>query len=480
MAGLTLVGLGPGGLDQITLEARHVLTAASEIWISSPRHPFIDELPESVSVRELSRDMLGDPAALAGLMELCRRPQGVMLALPGHPLIESSFGRLIWSRASELGIPLRLVSAPLLLDLLISAVPADTLARLFVCSASSLDDAHIPPFPPDSPALVTGIRTSAAFSALGTLMETTYPPGHLVTALTASPTATRVEVSLTELAELDPGGVDACIYVPPLASGSSLEALQEVIAHLRAPEGCPWDRKQTHASLRPHLLEEAYEAMTAMDSGDASAMREEFGDLLLQIMLNAQIAAEAGDFTLNDVTHSIHEKLIRRHPHVFGELDLDDVDGVLSNWERLKEGERAEKGESSGLLEGVPPALPALSLAQEYQDRASRVGFDWPLIAGVLEKIGEEVREVQAAADVDALEAELGDLLFSLVNFARWKGVDAESALRAANQRFRRRFRFIEAGAQRQGRRLSELTLQEMNGLWNQAKGMQGAASDGA
>ena len=258
--------------------------------------------------------------------------------------------------------------------------------------------------------------------------------------------------------------------MPPLAAGTSLESLQEVIAHLRAPEGCPWDRKQTHASLRPHLLEESYEALTAMDSGDAPALREELGDLLLQIMLNAQIAAEAGDFTLNDVAHGIYEKLIRRHPHVFGELELEGVEGVLSNWERLKESERADKGASSGLLDGVPADLPALSQAQEYQDRATRVGFDWPEIGGVLGKIAEEVREVETAPDALALEAELGDLLFSLVNLSRWKGVDAESALRAANRRFRHRFRFIEAAAQAQARRLSELSLEEMDALWNQAK----------
>jgi NTP pyrophosphatase (non-canonical NTP hydrolase) len=159
-------------------------------------------------------------------------------------------------------------------------------------------------------------------------------------------------------------------------------------------------------------------------------MREEFGDLLLQIMLNSQIAAEAGDFTLNDVTRAIHDKLIRRHPHVFGGLDIGDVDGILSNWERLKEGERAQEGRASGLLGGVPVALPALSQAQEYQDRAARVGFDWPRIDGVLEKISEEVQEVRATTDAEALEAELGDLLFSLVNLSRWKRVDAESALR--------------------------------------------------
>jgi len=269
-------------------------------------------------------------------------------------------------------------------------------------------------------------------------------------------------------------GLLTVLYVPPLGEGTSFESFQEVVARLRAPDGCPWDREQTHLSLRTHLLEETYEALSAMDKEDPEKMAEEFGDLLLQIVLNAQIASETGGFDMAEVVRRINEKIIRRHPHVFGDLEVAGVPGALRNWEKLKAQERKEKdtGEK-GLLDGVPAALPALSQAQEYQDRAARVGFDWPEIEGVLDKIAEEVREVKSSRDPHELVAELGDLFFSLVNLARWKQVDAESALRQANLKFKQRFAQLEQGAARQGRHPSELSLAEMESLWQEAKGLE-------
>jgi tetrapyrrole methylase family protein/MazG family protein len=200
-------------------------------------------------------------------------------------------------------------------------------------------------------------------------------------------------------------------------------------------------------------------------------MREEFGDLLLQVVLQSQIANEEEHFNINQVIQGIHSKIVRRHPHVFGELKLDGVDGVLANWEKLKEAERKDKGQvEKGLLDGVPLALPALSQAQEYQDRAARVGFDWPEIEGVLDKVREEIEEIKDAETDFELASEIGDLLFVLVNFARWKYVDAESALRKTNIKFRERFAYVEQGAKKQGRNLSELSLDEMETLWQEAK----------
>jgi tetrapyrrole methylase family protein/MazG family protein len=224
--------------------------------------------------------------------------------------------------------------------------------------------------------------------------------------------------------------------------------------------------------LRKHLLEEAYEAASAIDAGDFNGMREEFGDLLLQIVLQSQIANEEGQFNVSQVIHGIHSKIVRRHPHVFGDLKLDGVDGVLANWEKLKEAERKNNGQKEkGLLDGVPVVLPALSQAQEYQDRAARVGFDWTEVEGVLDKVREEIEEVRQAESREELTSELGDLLFALVNLARWKNVDAESALRAANAKFKRRFGHVEQGAKQQGRNLSALSLEEMESLWEEAKG---------
>jgi tetrapyrrole methylase family protein/MazG family protein len=264
------------------------------------------------------------------------------------------------------------------------------------------------------------------------------------------------------------------LYVSALGEGTSFESFAEIVAHLRASDGCPWDKEQTHDSLRKHLLEESYEAISAIDSGDFTDMCEEFGDLLLQIVLHAQIANEEGQFNVNQVVHGIHSKIVRRHPHVFGELELDGVDGVLANWEKLKEKERGKKKDGKGLLDGVPLALPALSQAQEYQDRAARVGFDWPEIDGVLDKVKEEIEEIKKAESDFELASEIGDLFFALVNLARWKSVDAESALRGTNMKFKKRFGYVEQGAKKQGRNLSELSLDEMDAFWNEAKKWEG------
>ena len=264
----------------------------------------------------------------------------------------------------------------------------------------------------------------------------------------------------------------AGMYANGQAGTLSFEAFQEVIAHLRAPDGCPWDREQTHKTLRSHLLEEAYEVIAAIDIDDPQAMREEFGDLLLQIVLHTQIASEYGEFTMSDVLRGINTKIISRHPHVFGDLDLKDMDKVLLNWERLKEEERRANGKAGeSLLDGIALALPALVQAGEFQRRAARVGFDWPEIQGVVDKVNEEWAEVGAASDQEERVHEIGDIIFALVNLARWYDVDAESALREANARFRDRFASIESAAHSQGRSISDLALDEMEALWQSAKG---------
>jgi len=265
----------------------------------------------------------------------------------------------------------------------------------------------------------------------------------------------------------------AAIYLPPLSSDASLESFMQVIARLRAPDGCPWDRKQTHTSLRPYLLEETYEALEALDTRNMDSLREELGDILLQIALHAQIAVESGEFTIADVIQGINRKIVSRHPHVFGSVYVRDDRDVVQVWEQLKELERAENGidQQKGLLDGIPAILPALSQAQSIQDRAARVGFDWPEISPVIDKVMEELQEVRQAETALEREHELGDLLFAVVNLVRWYGVDAESALRYTNTKFRKRFAHIEASAKKAGRELQKMTLEEMDTLWEESKG---------
>ena len=342
-------------------------------------------------------------------------------------------------------------------------------SRLILLDAQTLATAHVPPYPPDMPALLTNIHSREIALHLKNVLLTTYPQEHAVFAVGEG---WKKDERLINFGS--DGFVQAfSLYIPALGEGTSFESFAEIVAHLRAPNGCPWDREQTHESLRKHLLEESYEAISAIDSGDFADMREEFGDLLLQIVLHSQIASEEEQFNVNQVIQGIHSKIVRRHPHVFGDLELEGVDGVLANWEKLKEKERSEKKEEKGLLDGVPRALPALSQAQEYQDRAARVGFDWADMEGVLDKVREEIEEIKNAETDFELASEIGDLLFALVNVARWKHVDAESALRGTNMKFKKRFAYVEQGAKRQGRDLSSLSLDEMESLWQEAKKKQ-------
>jgi len=297
-----------------------------------------------------------------------------------------------------------------------------------------------------------------------------YPTDHKLLALVEPLSNQWQPVSLNQLHEA--GEELAAVYIPMLSADSSLESFMQVIARLRAPGGCPWDRKQTHTSLRPYMLEEAYEALEALDNGSIAGLREELGDILLQIALHTQIAVENGEFTIADVLQSINRKIVSRHPHVFGDVNVRDDRDVVQNWEKLKELERAENGndQHKGLLDGIPAILPSLSQAQSIQARAARVGFDWPEIKPVIEKVMEEMQEVSEAEGAIEREHELGDLLFAVVNLVRWYKVDAESALRYTNLKFRKRFAYLESRAKSSGRELQKMTLEEMDALWEDAK----------
>lgn len=247
----------------------------------------------------------------------------------------------------------------------------------------------------------------------------------------------------------------------------SFDELIRVMAQLRAPEGCPWDREQSHRSLRPYLLEETYEALEAIDAEDWARLSDELGDVLLQVVFHAQLASERGDFDIEDVVAGIVAKLRRRHPHVFGTASVSGADEVVDRWEQIKRGEAGCEDRESA-LDGIPESLPALQRAHKLQRRAARAGFDWDDIAGPRAKIDEELTEV-AAADAASVEHEIGDLLFAVVNYARFLGVEPESALRRANERFIRRFRSVERAAG-SAERLQAMSLDEMDELWEQAK----------
>jgi len=254
--------------------------------------------------------------------------------------------------------------------------------------------------------------------------------------------------------------------------GKEFERLVEIIARLRGPDGCPWDREQTSVSIKPNLLEETYEVLEAIDDGDMPELCEELGDLMMQAVFHAQFAAERGDFDIEDSLRSINEKLIRRHPHVFGETQVAGSDEVLHNWEEIK---RTEKGyeKRTSVLDGVPAAMPALARAMEISKKAAKAGFEWPDVGAVVEKMEEEVGELKdelAAGNQTRIFEEIGDLLFTVVNVARWSKVDPEDALRVMIERFSTRFRKIEEAARESGRSIEDMTIEEMDAVWDRAK----------
>ena len=266
--------------------------------------------------------------------------------------------------------------------------------------------------------------------------------------------------------------------------------LIEIMAALRAPvTGCPWDLEQDFSSIAPYTLEEAYEVADAIERGDMDDLRDELGDLLLQVVYHARMAEEAGEFAFGDVVEAITKKMIRRHPHVFGDAEARAAGSAKGMWDAIKAGEKTAKRDARlarglpaedhghGFLDAVPVALPALVRARKLQDRAAKVGFDWKEAAPILDKIEEEIAELRRAmadGDATATADEFGDVLFALVNFGRHAGIEAETALQGTNAKFRRRFHFIEQELARAGRRLGEATLEEMEALWQRAKGVEG------
>jgi tetrapyrrole methylase family protein/MazG family protein len=478
--GITILGLGPGEPGLLTRQAWQILESSSEVYLRTRQHPVIASLPETVQL--FSFDDLYEnsqtfeqvyESIVARVVELGKRPQGVIYAVPGHPYVAEATSPEIIRRAQDEQLPVRVVEGLSFLEPACTALEIDPFPRLALVDALELVASHVPSFPTNYPALIAQIHSPAVAADLKLTLASLYPDEHPVKLVHAAGTVQQQVESLA-LYEIDRShqiGLLTALYLPPLAENSSFEAFLEVVAHLRAPEGCPWDREQNHLTLRADLLEETYEALAALDAGDPEGLREELGDLLLLILLHTQIASDDGEFTIVDVLRGVNTKIVHRHPHVFGDVKAASAGAVLKNWERLKAEERASQGKGeTSLLAGVSLALPALLQAEQYQKRAHHVGFDWSDVQGVRAKLDEELYEVDSAAGQTEQAAEIGDLLFAVVNLARWFHLDAESTLREANARFYKRFSSIEAAARTQGRAVSDLTMDEMEALWQQAK----------
>lgn len=478
--GIVIIGLGPGDPRCLTRAAWETLKSAKEVHLRTSQHPIREHLPSDLRVTAHDRDYESQTdliriyeSIVEGVLHAGRKQDGVVYAVPGDPCVGELTVAMLREKAALEGLPVTVVHGVSFIEPCLDLLGQDGMNRLTVMDALDLSSGHHPQVMTHSAVLVGQLYSRMLASDVKLTLLNAYPEEHEVSLVhnAGLPSGFIEDLRLHEIDTSPNIGARTALFLPPLHEYSAFAWLQETVAHLRAPEGCPWDREQTHQTLRQHLLEEAYEAIHAIDQGDLSALEEELGDLLLQVVLQTQIATEAEAFQMADVIGGVNDKLVRRHPHVFGDLQVKDVEQVLHNWEALKASEHSLRDDSYSVLSGVPTALPALALSNEYQSRAARVGFDWDSVEGVRAKVIEELDELESAPSEEERFEEFGDLLFSLVNLARWKEIDPESALRVAADKFRNRFERLEAYARDRDLDLHGMGIDELELLWSEAKG---------
>ena len=480
LEGIIIVGLGPGNPNQLTLEAWEIINQAQEIYLRTEHHPTIEKIPSTTTLH--SFDHIYENAnsfssvyeqITAKIIKLAQQKEYVVYAVPGHPFVAEEAAVRIANQAQEKKIPCRIVEGLSFLEPIFTALKTDPFPETMITDAITLQTMHHPSFPPDRPALIGQVYSPQVASDLKINLMAVYPDEFPVTLIHAAGTNQEIieQLKLYEIDRSEHIGLLTSLYLPALADNTSMEMFQNMIAHLRAPEGCPWDKKQTHQTLRRNLLEEAYEVLEAIDEDNPEKMAEELGDLLLQIVLHAQIGVEYGEFAMTDIINGIYSKLHRRHPHVFGDdAHSEDSDAVLEKWEQIKAEERKNKPQKEkGILDGVSKLLPALSLAEIYMTRASKVGFKWSDIKQVEAKVQEEFDEFENASQ-EFKKEEFGDILFALVNLARWHSIDPEVALRDACQKFSNRFETLEGQARKEGVEITDFSIDKMLDLWQKAK----------
>ena len=450
-ASITVVGLGPGDASLLTLEAVETLRSASTVYLRTRRHPTVAGLPEGphyeafdavydrgASFDEVYEEIVGRVLARAA------DPGGVVYAVPGHPLFGEATVRALLVRAHDAGISVKIVAGVSFVDTIAVVLGLDPLTDGLLLLDSLALDPRGRGLMPERPTIIAQVYDNRAASHAKLALLEAYPPEHPVRIVRASGTGDGAVVERA-LAELDHGDEFdhlVSVYVPPLPLVEDLrtfEGLRRVVAQLRNPDGgCPWDLEQTHETLKRFLLEEAYEALDALDDGDPARLTEEMGDLLMQVFLHAQVAEDNGEFAIEDVIASIAEKLIRRHPHVFGDVAVEGAGDVIRNWEQLKKQERGD----APLLDAVPKAMPALAQARSVQGRAAKAH---PRPRPDIDALSAALRSLEA---VDVTSDAVGDLLFGIVALAGERDVDAEEALRGAVRRFRDEVAEFEARAQ--------------------------------
>ena len=474
--GITIVGLGPGNGRFLTRAAWEILNQAEAVYLRTEQHPAVADLPDHI-IRH-SFDHIYETAdnfaavydtIVAKLLQHAQKTP-IVYAVPGHPFVGESTVTKLVTQAKIMEIPVKVVAGLSFVEPCLTAVQQDGMDGVQIFDAIELTQYHYPPVNPDFPLLLGQVYSRMLANELKLVLTAVYPDKHPVTLIhrAGNDDQTIEKIPLYAIDRSDQVSHLTSLFVPSLSVPSSLAALAETVAVLRSPDGCPWDQEQTPQSLRSGFLEEASEVLAALDANDTDGIREELGDVLYHLVMQTQIADEAEEFRLTDVIAGIEAKLKYRHPHVWGDWQVSGSEEVIQNWEMLKAKEKTERSDS--LVDNIPEALPALARSQKLQARVGKVGFDWPSIEGVYEKLQEEVVELRQASSPEHRSEELGDLLFVTVNLARWLDVDAESALREANLKFSRRFRALETLAKTRHLNLSEMDLDGLEALWQEVK----------
>jgi len=506
---ITVVGLGSGDADQLTLGVWRQLQTAEHRYVRTDKHPMmrlftendmsytsfdslyeqLDSFPDvyeaiAASLVEQAQALASStpaaPADPVGSTASGLPVHGILYAVPGHPMVAERTVQLLRERCPQEGITLTIIGGESFLDQAFTRLGFDPIEGFQL-----LDGTDLKPYllRPELHTVIGQVYDSFTASDVKLTLMERYPDEHPVVighALGVPGEEQIQTVPLYELDRMEGFGNLSLIWIPQSNDDElrnrSFERLHEIVAILRSPEGCPWDREQTHQSIRKNFIEETYEALEALDNDDPDGMREEFGDVILQVMLHSQMEEEVGSFSVYDVIQSLNEKLLFRHPHVFGETGANNAEEALQSWDRMKAEEKLRKGmDASGqsVLDGIPPDLPALMKAYKIQKKAAKVGFDWDAVGPVLDKIQEELNELREAIDSkDAEEQadELGDLLFAAVNASRFIHADPEEALTRTNRKFKERFSYIEDQLRISGRTFDQTDLTEMDHFWEEAK----------
>lgn len=494
---ITIVGLGSGDENQLTLGVLKTLKAAKQVYVRTEQHPVISYLrAEGIHCEsfdhlyELNESFGSTYEAIVAFLftEASNSSSPIVYGVPGHPMVAESTVQQLIAGSVERGITVNVIGGESFLDQTFIRLGFDPIEGFALLDAAELKSESIRP---QIHTVIAQVFDPFTASDVKLALMDIYPDDYPIVVAHALgvPGEEYIEtVPLYEIDRIDRYGNLSIIYIPRSEDASlrnrTFERLHEIVQILRSPEGCPWDREQTHTSIRKNLIEEMYEVLETIDDDNPVAMCEELGDLLLQVMLHAQMEEEEGAFTVWDIIAGLNEKLIRRHPHVFGDRSVaGNAEEALEAWQDMKKVEKQAKGESTrrvSQLSGIPRELPAVMYAYKLQKKASEVGFDWNRIEDVLEKVEEEIDEVRelfpevSSASTDdqkfALKLELGDLLFAAVNAARFCRVDPEEALQLTNRKFISRFEYIEQQLERAGKGFEDTNVTEMEQWWQETK----------